>query len=155
MKKHTKECDECISIENKDICFDSIEEMMDYEKSQRPWYIAKWEDWIYYPVYRTIYWKIWNNIKPSTIKHYYQRAKYGYSYQDNWGIDYHLVMILLPMLENLRKNHSGISLAFYKKSDGVDKDGNPSDIADKKAEQRMYNILGEMIYGLKCDQTYS
>jgi len=151
MKKHNdKTCKGCISTMGEDVCFDDLEEMMSYHKAQRNWFIAKWEDWIYYPFYHKIVNGWWEKIRPRTLKHYYQRAKQGYSYQDNWGIDYYMVETLLPMFENLKKFHAGVSMQFYKKKDGVDKSGNPTDKASEMAEQRLQNVYGEIIYGLKC-----
>ncbi len=112
--------------------------------------VTLWEDYIYYPIYRGIRWKVWDKIRPGKIKHYYQRAKQGYSYMDCWSIDHHLVEILIPMFENMKREHNSISMAFYDKVDGVDKDGNPTEEADVKAEQRKQNIYNEIIYGLKC-----
>jgi hypothetical protein len=112
--------------------------------------VTLWEDYIYYPIYRGIRWKVWDKIRPGKIKHYYQRAKQGYSYMDCWSIDHHLVEILIPMFENMKREHSSISMAFYDKADGVDEDGNPTEEAGVKAEQRMKNVYSEIIYGLKC-----
>ncbi len=69
---------------------------------------------------------------------------------DCWSIDHHLVEILIPMFENMKREHSSISMAFYDKADGVDEDGNPTEEAGVKAEQRMKNVYSEIIYGLKC-----
>jgi hypothetical protein len=54
------------------------------------------------------------------------------------------------MFESLKKDHVGVSMAFFDEKDGVDEDGNPTDEASEKAEQRMQNVYGEIIYGLKC-----
>jgi hypothetical protein len=151
MKKHNEEtCEGCISTDGGDVCFTDLREMMDYHDSQRNWFIAKWEDWIYFPLHKKFLNDWWDKIRPGALKHYYQRAKQGYSYQDTWGIDYHLVTILIPMFESLKKDHVGVSLAFFDEKDGVDEDGNPTDEASEKAEQRMQNVYGEIIYGLKC-----
>ncbi len=150
MKKHTEECQGCISTIGQDVCFDSITEMMEHRNAQRNWFVAKWEDYIYYPIYHFVRWKFWGRVRPGKLKHYYQRAKQGYSYMDNWSIDYHLVEILIPMFEHLKKNHISISMAFYDEKDGVDEDGNPTDEASEKAEQRMQNVYGNIIYGLRC-----
>ena len=87
---------------------------------------------------------------PDCIKYFVQRGRRCWSDQDAWAIDYWLVEGLLPMLERLRKNKLGTPSSMYKLSDGVTKDGQPTDEAYKLAEQRWDNILGEIIYGLKC-----
>ena len=112
--------------------------------------VALWEDYIYYPIYRGIIWKVWDKIRPGKIKHYYQRAKTGHSYMDAWSIDYYLVDNLIPMLNELKKNKHGVATTFFRKKDGVDKNGNPTDEAFRLAEQRFDNVLNEILYGLKC-----
>jgi hypothetical protein len=42
---------------------------------------------------------------------------------------------------------------MFRQKDGVDKDGNPTDEADRLAEQRWENVLNEITYGLKCAKT--
>ena len=69
---------------------------------------------VYYPIYRFFY-GIWDNIKPSNFKHWYQRARYGYSYRDCWSIDGHLADIIPKMINQLKENLHGV----------------PGDIADK------------------------
>ena len=112
--------------------------------------VALWEDYIYYPIYRGIIWKVWDKIRPGKIKHYYQRAKTGHSYMDAWSIDYYLVDNLIPMLNELKKNKHSVATTFFRKKDGVDKNGNPTDEAFRLAEQRFDNVLNEILYGLKC-----
>ena len=75
------------------------------------WYL----DNIYYPIYRFIVHSVWDKIRPGTIKHYYQRASQGYSYQDCWSIDWYLADIIPKMINQLKKNIHGV----------------PGDIADK------------------------
>ncbi len=150
MKIHDENCEGCVSTVGEDVCFSDIKEMMEYHKSQRNWFVAKWEDYIYYPIYNFVRWKFWDKVRPGKIKHYYQRAQQGYSYMDNWSIDLHLVEILIPMFENLKINHISVPMSYYTEEDGVDKDGNPIEEADIKAEQRKQNIYNEIIYGLKC-----
>ena len=81
---------------------------------------------------------------PYRIKYYRQRGRRCWSDQDAWAIDYWLVMCLIPMLERLKKDKLGVPSSMYRDEDGVD------DEADVLAEQRWYNMLGEIIYGLKC-----
>lgn len=76
-------------------------------------------DLIYIPIYTVLYWSIWEHIKPGKLKHYYQRAKYGYSDQDCWSIDWHLADIIPKMIAQLRRNLHGC----------------PNDIADKWAKE--------------------
>jgi hypothetical protein len=150
MKIHDENCDGCVSTVGEKECFSDITEMMEYKNSQRNWFVAKWEDYIYYPIYRGIRWKVWECIRPGKIKHYYQRAKNGYSYMDLWSVDYYLVDNLIPMLNDFKKNKRSVSMTFFRKKDGVDKDGNPTDEAYRLAEQRFDNMINEILYGLKC-----
>ncbi|MBC8422059.1 MAG: hypothetical protein H8E03_01410 [Pelagibacteraceae bacterium] len=150
MKKHNKDtCEGCTSTVGEEYCFEDFQEMIDYHKSQRNWFVAKWEDWIYYPFYHNVVNGWWQKIRPGAIKHYYQRAKQGYSYQDVWGMDYYMVETLLPMFETLKNDHMGISMAFYE-DDDHDETGHTTDEGDERAEQRRQNVFGEIIYGLKC-----
>ena len=87
---------------------------------------------------------------PSEAKWFYQRGSRGWSDRSAWSIDTWLVDNLIPMLERLKKEKLGIPLSMFKKKDGVDKDGNPTDEASVLAEQRWDNVLNEIIYGLKC-----
>lgn len=87
---------------------------------------------------------------PYCIKYFIQRGKQGWSDKDAWSIDYWLVNSLIPMLEILRTNKQGVPSSMYRAKDGVDIDKNPTDEADVLAEQRWDNVLGEILYGLKC-----
>ena len=87
---------------------------------------------------------------PSCTKHFVQRGRRGWSDQDAWSIDYWMVDNLTPMLKRLKENKNGTPMSMFRKKDGVDKDGNPTDRASRLAEQRWDNMLGEIIYGLKC-----
>ena len=87
---------------------------------------------------------------PSKAKWFYQRGSRGWSDRSAWSIDYWLVNNLIPMLERLKNNKQGIPTSMYRKKDGVDKGGNPTDEADWLAAQRWNNILNEILYGLKC-----
>ena len=107
MKIHDKNCENCVSTVGEKECFSDFKEMMRYHKSQRNKVIALWEDYIYYPIYRCIVWKVWDKIRPGKIKHYYQRAKNGYSYQDCWSIDWYIADVLPKMIRTLKKNHHG------------------------------------------------
>jgi hypothetical protein len=44
-------------------------------------------------------------------------------------------------------------MSMFKKKDGFDKDGIPTDEANVLAAQRWDNVLNEIIYGLKCAKT--
>jgi len=87
---------------------------------------------------------------PSRIKFFIQRARRGWSDEDSWAIDYWLVDNLIPMLKRLKNESQGTPMLMFRKKDGVDKDGNPTDKASRLAEQRWSDMLGEIIYGLKC-----
>ncbi|MBC8428503.1 hypothetical protein H8D04_01325 [bacterium] len=156
MKKHNEEtCEGCISTMGEEYCFDDIQEMMDYHKAERNWFVAKWEDWIYYPFYQKVVNGWWQKIRPGAIKHYYQRARYGYSYMDVWDTGNHIAEISLRMLECLKKDKIGTPMIFFEESDGIDEDEQPTEEAIRLAEERYDNILSEMIFGLKCAQALS
>ena len=87
---------------------------------------------------------------PSRTKFFIQRGRRGWSDQDAWAIDYWLVDNLIPMLKRLKNESLGTPSSMFRKKDGVDKDGYPTDKASRLAEQRWDNMLGEIIYGLKC-----
>ena len=87
---------------------------------------------------------------PSKVKWFYQRGSRGWSDRSVWSIDTWLVDNLIPMLERFKKEKHGTPMSIYRKKDGVDKDGNPTDEADRLAEQRWNNVLNEILYGLKC-----
>ena len=87
---------------------------------------------------------------PSCAKFFIQRGRRGWSDQDAWSIDYWLVDNLIPMLKRIRYDRTGTPMTFYRKKDGVDKDGNPTDRASRLAERRWDDMLDKIIYGLKC-----
>lgn len=154
MKIHDENCTRCTKTVGEKECFESVEEMMQYHKEQRRWFVAKWEDYIYYPLYRLVVYGLWDKIRPGKIKHYYQRAVRGHSYMDSWDITHWMLTGLIPMLRNLRYNRQGTPLNFYLKKDGVDKDQNPTKNASIEAEKRFNAVLDEILYGLKCAQRY-
>ena len=90
---------------------------------------------------------------PSEAKWFYQRGSRGWSDRSAWSIDTWLVDNLIPMLERLKNNKQGTPSTMFRQKDGVDKDGNPTDEADRLAEQRWENVLSEITYGLKCAKT--
>ena len=108
---------------------------------------------IYYAIYRFFVWTIWNNLRPGMWKHWYQRARYGHSYQDNWSIDYFLIENLIPMMKKIRYDRTGTPMNFFRKKDGVDEAGSPTDEAQDLADKRYDEVLDKMIYGLKCAKT--
>ena len=127
---------------------ESTQDYIDWaEESEKP---LLWYEKIYYPIYRFFVWTIWENIRPGTWKHWYQRARYGHSYQDNWSIDYFLIENLIPMLKKIRHDRMGTPMNFFRKKDGVDESGSPTDEAQDLADKRYDEILDKMIYGLKC-----
>ena len=93
-----------------------------------------------------------NTIKdfPSEAKWFYQRGSRGWSDRSVWSIDTWLVDNLIPMLERLKIDNHGTPMSMFKKKDGFDKDGIPTDEANVLAAQRWDNVLNEIIYGLKC-----
>jgi len=117
MKTHTKECKNCCKTEGEDICFSDFQEMMEYGRANQSWYEKAW-DFVYLPIYR-VYESIRTTIGPRALKHYYQRARYGYSHRDVWDIHYHLADIIPKMIRDMKKNLNGC----------------PSDIADKWGEE--------------------
>jgi len=102
----------------KDTTYYTVEELIAQKNIHAPWYERAWY-FVYYPVYRFFYWVIWDNIKPSNLKHWYQRARYGYSYRDCWSIDWYLADIIPKMINQLKENLHGV----------------PSDIAAKWAKE--------------------
>jgi len=64
-------------------------------------------------IHRTLY-KI--QEFPSNIKHRYQRAKKGYSYQDVWSIDNWFVKIMPQMLTDLKNEVRGCPMSFTYKN---------------------------------------
>ena len=100
------------------------------------WYYDK----IYLPIYRFVRWNIWEYIQPSNFKHWYQRARYGYSYQDCWGIDWHLANIIPKMIRDMKKNIHG-------HPGGITMD-EWHDILDKiaRAFELEYEILDSVLY---------
>ena len=54
------------------------------------------------------------------------------------------------MLKKIRYVRMGTPMEFFRKKDGVDKDGNPTDEAQVLANKRYDEVLNKMIYGLKC-----
>ena len=87
---------------------------------------------------------------PSCTKHFVQRGRRGWSDQDAWSIDYWMVDNLTPMLKRLKENKNGTPMSMFRKKDGVDKDGNPTDGAHVLADKRYDEVLDKIIYGLKC-----
>jgi hypothetical protein len=87
---------------------------------------------------------------PSEVKWFYQRGSRGWSDRSAWSIDIWMVDNLIPMLERLKNDNHGTPMSMFKKKDGVDKDGNPTDEASRLAEQRWSNVLNEILYGLRC-----
>jgi hypothetical protein len=125
-------------------------DIVDWEDGIKDWdkYYEKWYNkYIVIPIgnaYRR------SQEVPDRIKYFIQRGRRCWSNEDAWAIDHWLVSGLIPMLERLRQNKLGTPSNMIKKIDGIDKDGRPTDKAYRLAEQRWGNILGEIIYGLKC-----
>ena len=127
---------------------ESTQDYVDWiEESKKP---LLWHEKIYYPIYRFFVWTVWDSIRPGTWKHWYQRARYGHSYQDNWSIDYFLIENLIPMLKKIRHDRTGTPMDFFRKKDGIDESGSPTDEAQDLADKRYDEVLDKMIYGLKC-----
>jgi hypothetical protein len=56
---------------------------------------------------------------PRDLKHWYQRAKKGYSYRDLWSIDYWFMEIMPKMLADFKKNLHGCPSQFTTHADGT------------------------------------
>jgi len=126
MKSHnTKTWKDCHSL------FDKI-------NSTDTWYQKTWEA-IYFPIYR-FYFNIWEKIGPRAIKHYYQRARYGYSYRDCWSIDWHLAGIIPKMIRSMKKNLNGHPHGITEKEWGAILDTIAS------AFELEYEILDSVLY---------
>ena len=76
-----------------------------------PWYQRAWEA-VYFPIYGFFRHILWPKIRPSNFKHWFQRAKYGYSDRDCWDIDYHLSEIIPAMIKKMRDNLCGHPASF-------------------------------------------
>jgi hypothetical protein len=151
---HSEEHNGCIKTEGEAFCYDHLEEMMDDHKAQRGWLIARWEDWLYYPLYRFFVWTIWERIRPGKFKHWYQRARYGYSYMDNWDTGSWLLDTIIPQLHWLRANKHGVPCSMFKTRD-LDKEGIATKGGIIRGNKRFNLILDEMIEGLEAAQTLS
>ena len=116
---------------------DAIE---DAEIWREKWHV-KYITWPIGSAYRWL-WEL-----PYRIKYFIQRGRRCWSDQDAWAIDYWLVEGLIPMLERLKREKLGIPSSMIKES--IREAGDESGV-DILAEQRWDNILGEIIYGLKC-----
>ena len=108
---------------HEDNTYYTVDELIAQKNINTPWYERVWY-FVYYPVYRFFYWGIWDHIKPSNFKHWYQRARYGYSYRDCWSIDWYLADIIPKMINQLKGNLHGV----------------PSDIADKYVAEDKHDI---------------
>jgi len=122
---------------------EDAEDMLSEEFWKEQWYV-KYITWPIGTAYR------WLRELPYRVKYYRQRGQRCWSDQDAWAIDYWLIEGLIPMIERLKDNKLGVPASMYRVEDGVDVDLNPTDEADRLAEQRWDNKLGEIIYGLKC-----
>tara|TARA_Y100000310_G_scaffold226089_1_gene228180 strand:- start:596 stop:1108 length:513 start_codon:yes stop_codon:yes gene_type:complete len=80
-------------------------------------------DNIYLPIYRFVRWQIWEYIKPSNFKHWYQRARYGYSYRDCWDINGYLSNNIPKMIRNMKKNLYGVPGEISENWDTSTEDG--------------------------------
>jgi len=90
-------------------------------------------------------WKIYRFFRglkyfPGTIKHWYQRARYGFSYQDCWGIDYYLAGIIPKMVKRMRDNLCGTPGSIYEK------------YGDEKGLEYWDNILGTIQNAFQIEQ---
>lgn len=112
----------------------------DAELWREKWYV-KYITWPIGTAYR------WLREWPYRIKYYRQRGRRCWSDQDAWAIDYWLVNGLIPMLERLKREKLGVPSSMIKES--IREAGADSEV-DILAEQRWDNILGEILYGLKC-----
>ena len=145
-------------IEGSDSEFETIEDMWEHHKSNQRWFERTWET-IYYPIYRFFYWGIWDKIKPSNFKHWYQRAKYGYSYRDCWSIDHHLSDIIPKMVKDLKKTHHGIPGSIADKWANVDGGEKEADlewklILDKIAHafELQYEIIDHILFDCPSEE---
>ena len=64
------------------------------------------------------------------IKWFYQRGTRGYSEKDTWSIDWYILKIMIPMLQNLRDTHHGV----------------PGELTDEE----WIKILNDIIEGFKA-----
>jgi hypothetical protein len=68
------------------------------------------------------FYRIYYKIKeiPNTLKHLYQRAVYGYSYQDLWSIEHWFMEMMPKMLRDFKKNLHGCPAHFTVREDGTE-----------------------------------
>ena len=96
-----------MSYSIEDETFDSFEEMQEHHRLNQSWYERAWDS-IYHPIYMFFVWTIWDKIKPSNFKHWYQRARYGYSFRDTWDIHYYLGDIIPKMIRDMAQDINGV-----------------------------------------------
>ena len=124
--------------------FESTEDMfLNWNEENEMWY----NKYFVIPVRSSIYAIM---EFPSKVKWFYQRGSRGWSDRSAWSIDIWLIDNLIPMLEQLKRDKHGTPFSMYRKKDGDDKHGNPTEEADRLAEQRWNNVLNEILFGLKC-----
>lgn len=46
------------------------------------------------------------------IKHWYQRARYGYSYRDAWGGDWYVAGIIAGVMEHIVNHGHGVAMSY-------------------------------------------
>jgi len=85
--------------------------------------------------------RILDKIKyfPQDLKHFYQRAKKGYSFRDVWSIDYWFMDIMPQMLTDLKKKKHGCPVQFTHNEDGTEKDF-------AQAMEEWQSVLDRMIF---------
>lgn len=75
---------------------------------------------------------------------------------DTWGADHTLALIIVPMLEQLKKDKHGTPMSMFLDEDGLDEWGSPTPSSHAKAEERWQLTLGMMIWAFKqvIDEDY-
>jgi len=67
------------------------------------------------------------------VKWFIQRGRRGYSDRDRWDIDFYLTSIIVPMVKNLKENHSSVPTWTKEKS-------------EEEAEKEWNDILDDIIF---------
>lgn len=123
--------------------FDSLDEMLEYYDSARPWY-RKATDWIYYPV-TGIWYKVQDFFRME-IKFFVQRGLRGYSDRDVWSINWFLADILPPMLRQLKDTKHGTPIEFCEFNED-------NDVTNEETAQSQWeSLLTELAEGFELAQ---
>jgi len=126
---------------------DSVDRLVKKIRDNYNW----WDKFILHPKMNWLRWLIYNlpdvprDIYLET-KWFIQRGRRGYSDRDIWGIDYWLAEMMPRALRQLKRTKHGLPCDMFLPSDPVNKYGNYTKLAFKKAEKRWNKKLDNMIH---------